>query len=144
MLEVAAAERPDEILHLGDCLPDVQCLQFAFPGLPIEVVPGNCDGWTDRESFRLLEREGVRLLLGHGHQWQVKLGVMKALTAAQCAQADVLLFGHTHQALCQKEGNLWVLNPGTIGGIGAFPSYGVVTAEGGTAICQVKWYRPSG
>lgn len=141
MLSAVERERPDEVLYLGDCLRDFECLRQAFPTLATQAVPGNCDGPTELESTLLLEREGVRLLLGHGHRWQVKVGLEQALNAAQCARADVLLFGHTHAILCEKRKNLWVLNPGTIGGVGAPASYGLVTIENGEATCRVKWCR---
>ncbi|MCD8332381.1 MAG: YfcE family phosphodiesterase [Oscillospiraceae bacterium] len=141
MLAAVEREHPDEVLYLGDCMRDFDHLRRAFPSLAAQAVPGNCDGPTALESTLLLEREGVRLLLGHGHRWQVKVGLEQALCAAQCAQADVLLFGHTHQALCERRGNLWLLNPGTVGGVGAPPSYGLVRIEGETVTCQVKWCK---
>ncbi|MCD8376814.1 MAG: YfcE family phosphodiesterase [Oscillospiraceae bacterium] len=141
MLAAAAREHPDEALYLGDCLRDFDALRRAFPNLETQVVPGNCDGPTGLEDALLLEREGVRLLLGHGHRWQVKVGLERALGAARDARADVLLFGHTHAALCEKRGSLWLLNPGTVGGVGAPASYGLVTVENGAAACRVKWCR---
>ncbi len=138
MLKAVQKEQPDEVIHLGDCMGDTASLKKRFPDLPVTQVPGNCDGYTSLEYTKTLERDGVRILLGHGHQWNVKWDLDKALLTAQCAQANVLLFGHTHTALCKKEGNLWVLNPGTIGGIGAFPRYGLVTIENHTVICAVK------
>ena len=48
--------------------------------------------------------------------------------------ADILLFGHTHQPLVDRNGDFWVMNPGCIG-----PSprrtYGVITLEDGRVDC---------
>lgn len=126
MLEIVEKEKPDEIIHLGDCLRDAETISFVFPDLPVTMVPGNCDGWTNRRDSLLLERQGVKLLLAHGHQWHVKETSVLALREARAQGADVLLYGHTHRAVCRQEGSVLVLNPGTVGGIGASASYGVV------------------
>lgn len=138
MLEAAERERPDELVHLGDCLSDAEELSYAFPGLPMTRVPGNCDGWTGLPDRVLLERQGVRVLLAHGHQWRVKSGPDLALSAAREARAGVLLYGHTHRAACRREGALWVMNPGTIGGRRAPPTYGVLVLDKGSAVCALR------
>ncbi len=131
MLDIVEQEKPDEMIHLGDLLRDAQAVSSAFPELPVTMVPGNCDGWTNRKGSLLLERAGVRLLLGHGHQWQVKSTPEPALAQARAMGAQVLLYGHTHRAVCRQEGRILLLNPGTVGGRGAPASYGVL--EIGTA-----------
>lgn len=131
MLEIVERENPDEIIHLGDCLRDAETVSFAFPDIPVTMVPGNCDGWTNRRDRLLLERDGVKLLLAHGHQWQVKSTSALALAEAQAMGADVLLYGHTHRAVCQQEGSVLLLNPGTVGGKWARATYGVIEIENG-------------
>lgn len=134
MLEIVEKEAPDEIIHLGDCLRDAETVAFAFPDIPMTMVAGNCDGWGNREDHLLLERQGIRLLLAHGHQWQVKATSALALAEARAMEADVLLYGHTHRAVCRQEGSVLVLNPGTVGGRGAPASYGVIEiGDGGAA-----------
>lgn len=112
MLAAVRAKGPDLVLHLGDLMEDALALQAACPGLRVEYVPGNCDGLTWLPPTRLLEVEGRRLLLGHGHTWQVKRTEALALAAARVENAGLLLFGHTHRAVCRREGALWVMNPG--------------------------------
>ncbi len=126
MLDLVEQEKPDEIIHLGDLIRDAQAVSSAFPEIPVTMVPGNCDGWTDRKDCLLLERAGVRLLLGHGHQWQVKATSALALAEARAKGAGVLLYGHTHRAVCRQEGGILLLNPGTVGGRGAPASCGVL------------------
>jgi hypothetical protein len=65
----------------------------------------------------------------------VKSGYLRAIYSALEAQAQVLLFGHTHKALCFQENGLWVLNPGPCNPRG---SYGVVLLDRGAVECQVK------
>ena len=139
MIEVVERERPNEIFHLGDCVRDAESLSYAFPGIPVIMVPGNCDGWTGMADQLLLEREGVRILLAHGHRWHVKSGAGAARNEARACAADILLYGHTHQAVCRtEEDGLWRMNPGTVGGIGAGATYGVIELRDGKATCEVR------
>ena len=131
MLDPVEQEKPDEIIHLGDLIRDAQAVSSAFPEIPMTMVPGNCDGWTNRADSLLLERAGVKLLLGHGHQWQVKATSALALAEARAKGAGVLLYGHTHRAVCRQEGSILLLNPGTVGGRGAPASCGVIEIENG-------------
>ena len=140
MLELAEQVRPDEIIHLGDHLRDAESLSFALPDIPVTMVPGNCDGWTGRPGELLLERGGHKLLLGHGHQWRVKFGSHLALSYAREKGANVLLYGHTHQAVCRWKYGILLLNPGTAGGSGARATYGVLdlsaSVPNGRIVCM--------
>ena len=137
MLDITEREKPDEIIHLGDHLRDAETLSFAFPDIPMARVPGNCDSWTGVPDCLVLEREGVRILLAHGHQWRVKSGPDLAEAAARESGADILLYGHTHAAECRQEGNLWVMNPGTVGGKYARATYGVIEMKDGAVTPRI-------
>ena len=129
--------KPDLVLHLGDMLRDAEELSYAYPQQSIVMVPGNCDGWTTQPLQKLLDIQGKKLLLSHGHIWQVKSGCETALAAARQQGADLVLFGHTHRAYCvQEPDGLWVLNPGA-----ARDSYGVVTIDGSGMRCEIVSFR---
>ncbi len=134
MLEAVEAQSPDMVLHLGDLLRDAEALAAACPDLPVIYVPGNCDGWTNEPPIRLLTIAGRRILMGHGHLWQVKQGIGSALAAARGGKADILLFGHTHRALCDFTDGLWLMNPGAIGS-GGIMTYGVIVLENEKTLC---------
>lgn len=136
MKRAVQSEQPDRILHLGDVVRDAQTLARMFPEIPLEFVCGNCD-WNASgiERERIVEAEDIRILMMHGHTRGVKTGIERAVLAAREADADVLLFGHTHQPLCEKSGPLWILNPGTIQGIFCI-TYGVITIEQGRLECH--------
>lgn len=145
MIDAAQREKPDEIIHLGDCWRDAERLGWACPDIPLYMVPGNCDDCWGKNDRLLLERQGWKILLAHGHQWHVKSGMGYALSAARECGAHILLFGHTHRALCRREEGLWVMNPGTVGGKFAPATYGVleITPEGITPeIRPVQAERP--
>ncbi len=86
---------PDTVLFLGDGLRD---LAVVPDHVDVRAVRGNCDWYTtcDAPYFRLLEIGGYRLYLTHGHREGVKHGIDAALEAALAANADALLYGHTH------------------------------------------------
>lgn len=108
-------EAPEGVIHLGDYVRDFTLLRKEFPGLSMWNVPGNCDGTTSLPEQLVLELEGHRLFLTHGHRYQVKQTCLRAIYAAREARAEVLLFGHTHRQVCFQEQALWVMNPGAAG-----------------------------
>ena len=134
MARAVELTQPRHILHLGDCLRDAQALHERFPDLPMDTVPGNCDWGSFDQPERLLEFEGVRVLMMHGHTRNVKSSPLAAQYAAREWGADVLLFGHTHRPLVDYDGTLYTMNPGAIGDFRR-PTYGVVTIENSKAAC---------
>ncbi len=138
MVEVVERENPDEIIHLGDCWQDAEELSFVYPDLPMTMVPGNCDFVFGKKGKVMLEREGMKLLLAHGHQWQVKSGPALALETGWEAGADILLYGHTHEAECWEEQGMWVMNPGTVGGRYAPATYGVIEWKDGEVFLEIR------
>lgn len=135
-------EKPHHILHLGDVVRDAVALAEAFPQVPLDYVPGNCDGVCDiAQAERLITLEGVRLLMMHGHTRGVKVGIGQAALRAREVEAQVLLFGHTHQPLCDRAGDLWLLNPGSIHQ-GYLTTYGVVDIADGAASCRTVRVTP--
>ena len=97
------------------------------------MVPGNCDGWTMDPLKKQITLAGKRILLSHGHLWGVKKGYEAAVADARAVGADILLFGHTHRALCQQlEDGLWMMNPGA-----SRASYGLIRIEQGQIHCSI-------
>lgn len=132
MRETVRRETPDLLIHLGDLVSDGTALRESFPALPFLQVPGNCDaGRSGLPLQRLEELEGHRVLLSHGHLWQVKLGPGAARSEALRQGAEILLYGHTHIPLCEFDGGLWVLNPGSM----LYGNYGVIMLEKDSVLC---------
>lgn len=128
--------RPDRVLHLGDVMRDARDLERNNPGLAMDYVCGNCDGWGAEPEEKLLDIHGHRVLMTHGHLYHVKSSVELAVRSAQDKGADVLLFGHTHEPLVDRRGPLWIMNPGSIRGLGR-TTYGVITLDGERLDCRI-------
>ncbi len=134
MYAVVQSQKPDAVIHLGDCLRDATALRRLCPGLAIECVPGNCDGWTNHPDTIVKTYAGVKIFMTHGHRYGVKSSLLRACYAAREEQAQVLLYGHTHIPYCEQQEDLWILNPGPCQDRG-WAGYGVVEVENGTALC---------
>ena len=137
MADVIRLERPDRVLHLGDCVPDAREIERQFPSLNVNYVRGNCDGPINvpDEMFPILD--GKKVLMTHGHLQHVKSDYDVAIWNAREAHADILLFGHTHREYCeQMDDGLWVMNPGSCRGWGS-STYGVIVVENSTVFCYL-------
>ena len=123
------SKQPDYLIHLGDMLADCEALERRFPMQKMLYVLGNNDfrlRGQDCPLERIATIADKRLFLCHGHTLHVKSGLTRLVSRAQQEQADMALYGHTHQPHLEKDGDLWVLNPGTVG------SYGWIVIADGT------------
>ena len=129
MRQAVQRESPDRILHLGDYWRDAERLRECYPEVPMDQVPGNCDFRSAEEPEQLLVIQQKRILICHGHTYQVKQSLLRAGLAAEEADLDAFLFGHTHRAFCDYHGKTLMFNPGSIGEPRGF--YGILTLENG-------------
>ena len=51
--------------------------------------------------------------------------------------ARLLCFGHTHEAFCEFQNGLWIVNPGAAGSL-VQPTYAVAVLEEGGAVCYLS------
>ncbi len=120
--------RPDAIVFLGDGLRDIA--YFEAVDIPVYSVRGNCDAWgmsnADVPDEQLLILGNKRILITHGHDFHVKSLISPLIVRANELGADIVLFGHTHQAfekLIDVENEygirlskpMLLFNPGSIG-----------------------------
>lgn len=112
--ELRAADR---ILHVGDLTqPFVLDLLAAFA--TTDAVAGNNDP-PDLQArlglARVVEIEGVRIGLTHGHHGPGRTTPDRAWRTF--AQADppvqAIAFGHSHHPMMERRDGIWLLNPGS-------------------------------
>lgn len=105
----------DIVIHLGDYFRDADRLHELYPKIRFEVVYGNSDYMIgDVPIEKLLEIEGQRILLTHGHRYSVKWGIERLHVKAHNENIQLLLYGHTHISRMVYGPGYIILNPGSI------------------------------
>lgn len=114
----------DLVIHLGDGRSEYE--RFIEP-LETEsiFVPGNCDARMACPGTVVTQAGGRRIMCTHGHNYGVKYDMSKLYFAALEQHAELVLFGHTHMPQTIYENGIYFMNPGSVGGIGISPTYGV-------------------
>lgn len=107
----AHGKSTDLIIHLGDHIRDAQFISDYYPQFRYELISGNCDG-IFAHALRILELEGKRILITHGHTLGVKSGLEKLYCCAVENKCDAAFFGHTHQPLHVCKNGIHLVNPG--------------------------------
>ena len=128
-IEKAIEKHPD-ILHvffLGDCVRDVEDLPFIYSDRSFYIVEGNCDGYSMYKSLDTVTLADKKILFTHGHSLGVKLGMERLYEAAKMHSADLVLYGHTHEAKIEYADEIHYVNPGSVcSGRCGFTSYAIV------------------
>ena len=105
----------DVIIHLGDHDRDTICLKSEFPEIPLFSVRGNCDFFTTAPDRDIVPLGPVKAFITHGHLYNVDWSTDSLAYAAQEAECQIAMFGHTHEAMNGELGSIRLLNPGTAG-----------------------------
>ena len=116
----------DGVIFLGDGLRDLPYCDV--PASLLYAVRGNCDmfyfGEDDTPETLCINLGGKRIFMTHGHRYGAKSSLDSLIYAAAERDADILLFGHTHEPLERRlrpedcsclSKPLYVFNPGSIG-----------------------------
>jgi len=99
------------ILHAGDVGDGV--LEELWAIAPVDAVFGNTDPTDDPRLKQSIERTigGVRVHVSHGHE----LGSPTPERLLAKYDADVIVYGHTHQQKVFEADGRLVVNPGAAG-----------------------------
>ena len=137
MLQAVKKESPDYILHLGDNEWDSSVISEVYPEIPLRVVKGNCDGFSDLPATEGFSLEGKNILMTHGHLFYVKTSMARLKSYAKEQRPDIVLFGHTHIPYKEEWKNMLFINPGSIG-FGTPKTYAVININDGKIMCDLK------
>ncbi len=122
------------IIHAGDVQKDVDDICDLWRNLPCISVLGNNDfgvwGEPTQRTFSLGDKT---FLLTHGHLYGVKSSLVRLQREASSVQADICIFGHTHQPFLEQRNGIWFLNPGP-----SYRSYATIEITNGTIDIQLK------
>ena len=104
---------PDMIFHLGDYVDDGIKISKEL-GVEALIVKGNGDYNVSKfNEDELMEIEGRKFFLTHGHRYNVRYNISNLYYKGKEVGADVVLFGHTHIPIVEKEDNITIINPGS-------------------------------
>lgn len=130
----------DYVIHCGDT-EGYEDEMEAVCGVPFVAVAGNNDFCSYLPRERVLEFLGHRIFVVHGHTYSVSGGLGRLIEEAKYRECDVCLFGHTHRPTYCTDGNLQILNPGSISlprQASRRPSYAILELEEGeTPVCNL-------
>ena len=128
ILSILKEEKADKLILLGDVLyhgPRNDLPAGYNPKMVISAlneikdrvicVRGNCDAEVDQivldfpimDTFRYIEADGLRFFATHGHHFNQD-------TPPKMSKGEILLHGHTHIPKCEKFGDNYCLNPGSV------------------------------
>ena len=124
-------EDVDIIVHLGDYVRDAEMIR-KLTDVKVYAVRGNCDLSAAAKSEITFRADGKKILAVHGHKFNVKTSLLRLGLYALEKEADVALFGHTHDPAEYYFQGVLMYNPGSLGEPrGRAPSVGIVTIDNG-------------
>lgn len=114
--QVIREEAPlDMLIHLGDAEGSEYLIeQWVNPGCQLEMVRGNNDFFSALDKEKELELGPHRILLTHGHYYNVSLGVENICKEAVARGCDIVMYGHTHRPYLDETPEVTILNPGSL------------------------------
>lgn len=119
----------DLLFHLGDFAIDAERIAHELGDVPFFSVKGNNDAGSVYPRVRIERVEDVWIMLLHGDGYHALYQLIDKARENRCS---AVLFGHTHVPLLQADGELFVINPGSMSlpRQGSKPSCAVLEVEG--------------
>lgn len=122
----------DMIIHLGDIFRDVDYLEAVYDDIPVVSVLGNNDFLHYGNYEDVIDFDGHKIFICHGHTLSVSSGIDRLSAAAKRCGCEAALFGHTHKAFSCCDDDLLILNPGsTSRPRGGKPSFAILETDSG-------------
>ncbi len=140
----AKARGAEAVLHCGDVVAPTTLRILNPIGLPVHVIHGNNTG--DLYNMAQLSHSEESVIHYHGQDAGIELANKRiflvhyphyARALATTGEWDIVCCGHDHRAEIShldniKGGKTLYLNPGTVGGVGANPTYILGDLKAGT------------
>lgn len=125
--EIRSLPGIDLILHTGDYHHDAIVMSKRLD-IEARVVVGNCDHGVKGSREILLKAGNRRILITHGHEYNVKHTLNNLYFRAIEKKAEIVLYGHTHVPNLENLCDMWFMNPGspTYPRGGSQASYGII------------------
>ena len=109
VLDLIKEYNPSHVLCCGDGESE---LEF-YTKNNIVSVKGNCD-YCNLPLTKVVEIDGRRILLTHGHLYDVYFDIFKLYMLAKENNATYVLYGHTHSQVVEEYDGITFINPGAL------------------------------
>ncbi len=109
--EIIELEQCDLNIHCGDSQlmkNDRDMKQFDM------IARGNCDFDRNYQINEVLDVNGLRLMVTHGHYFDVNYSMNSLLNAAMDKEIDIVFYGHTHVVNTLYKNGVLIVNPGSL------------------------------
>ena len=131
----------DLIIHAGD-ICDLNTLRRLNAIVPTKAVQGNMDESAVKKILPLKEIiicGDLKIGVTHGHIGGSREALKNATASFKDDKMDVVIFGHSHQALNERVGKTLYFNPGSPNDMikAKFLSYGLITIEAGKVKAEI-------
>ncbi len=103
----------DMLIHLGDVEHDEHYIE-TIAQWPVHMIAGNNDFFSYLPSEKEIKIGKYRVFMTHGHGYYVSMNTRRLRDEAKARGVDIVLFGHTHKPYIDVEGDLKVINPGSL------------------------------
>ncbi len=130
-------DEADYILFAGDGYKDLNVLS-KNNYKKLVAVSGNCDAELLSNKEKFFEIDGKKILLCHGDLYGVKSGLTRLKLRAEELGADVVIFGHTHQSLCETESGVLFINPGSPSRFSTEKTFGYLVIYNNKAVAEIN------
>lgn len=139
---LAIEQQPDAkyIFHLGDGASDIDDLIAFYSDRTFVRVQGNCDFSSYLPYREIVFVGGKKIYATHGYIERVKFGLDMLYYSAREQEAEIALFGHTHEQYIDYYDGMHIFNPGSL----REGKYGVVDITPKGIICVGMQVRDSG
>lgn len=105
----------DMLIHLGDSEgSEEKITSWAGKDCTLHMVLGNNDFFSNLDRELEVRIGKYRVLLTHGHYYNVSLGVERLEEEARERNVDMVMYGHTHRPFYQVNKGIYILNPGSL------------------------------
>ena len=103
----------DMLLHMGDVEGGELYIE-GTAGCPVHIVAGNCDFFSELPGEEEVQIGKYKIFMTHGHGYYVSMDTRRLKEEAMKRGAQIALYGHTHKPDIDLEGDVMVVNPGSL------------------------------
>lgn len=103
----------DMLIHLGDVEDDEHYIE-AIAEWPVHILSGNNDFFSYLPGEKEIKIGKYKVFMTHGHGYYVSINTRRLRDEAKSRDVDIVMFGHTHKPYIDVEGDLKVINPGSL------------------------------